>query len=313
MLAWRSLPLVVLLLAGCPDSGEDGPDGGDPGVDAPPAVCGLDMDGPTPANCPPDAPDREEMCGACCWRASNADRLDGPELRQSALRLRTPSSLSNVIVAGLLTAAIDEERFNWALRMSISGSDVTLEHGHAERNDDGTFSFVTGEAPPPGDPNRWDPATVTGTLTGDTVHVQADDTVTLASINPDGSVSVEMPLRQLDLELTFSHDRTCVGERRISSYGTDDAMFTTYIAVEDAVGLPVTVPGAIDTTLCMFLAGRQAEETGTCSDTPQQDWPVPPNATCDDSGCSLGGCTPATCNAYQVTAEFALQGVEITD
>lgn len=312
---WRST-LLALALAGCPDGGEDREDGGGTSDSGPVAVCGPDMDGPPPDNCPPEALDRDQLCGACCWRVSNADRLDQPELRMSALKITTPTSLSNVVVRGLLTAGIDEERFNWIIRPTIDGAMVTVEHGYGERDDaDATFSFVSGAAPSPGDANRWDPSTTTGTLTDEVIVIEPTaGLTTIPTFDVDRtSLAIELPLRELRIDrLALSHDRTCVGERRISSYATDDAHLTTYITRDDAVGRPVKASGAIDTTLCMFMSGRPSEE-GTCADTPQQDWPVPMDSVCDDTGCSFGGCTPATCNAWQVNAEFAAHGVEITD
>jgi len=311
--------LLAVALAGCPGSGEERDGGSNDGGDArdsAPAVCGPGMDGPPPDNCPPDALDRADLCGACCWRESNADRLDQPELRMSAIRITTPTSLSNVVVRGLLTAGVDEERFNWIMRLTVDGPTVMVEHGYGERNDaDATFSFVSGIAPGPGDANRWDRRSVAGTLTDETLVTETTPGLTvIPTFDVDRtSMSVELPLRELTIDrMVLSHDRTCVGERRTSSYGTDDGDLTTYITRADATGRPVKASGALDTTLCMFMSGRPAEE-GTCDDLPQEDWPVPLDSLCDDTGCVFGGCAPATCNAWQVNAELAFHGVEIVD
>lgn len=315
----RSAPLLlasILACAGC-DGGSDPSDGG-PDIDAgnDGGVGSCEGGSATPANCPMSAPDHDLMCGACCFLASNADRLDMPMLRLTALRPTAPSSLSNAVVRGLLTSALDEERFNWIYRVEISGSSLTAEMGYGERNPDGTFSFVSGVAPAPGDPNRWDSVTATGTLSGDTISTDPLDVlVDVPIFESAGSdmITAEFPQRQLQINgLTLSHDRSCVGERRTSSYSTDSGSLTSYITVEDAKGAPAVVGPTLDTTLCMFLAGRSSD-MGNCDDMPQTDWPVPPDSTCDDTGCTLGGCTPATCNAWQIKAELGAHGIDIVD
>ena len=109
-----------------------------------------------------------------------------------------------------------------------------------------------------------------------------------------------------------THGRTCVGERRASSYETGPGRFGGFITVEDAKSHRVVVGSTLDTTLCMFVAGM-ATEAGACDDTPQTDWPVPPNSLCDGSGCGLGGCDASTCNAWQILSELAAHGVEIRE
>src|SRR5687768_16128203 len=103
---------------GEPRDGRIGDDGG--GVDA-----GTRSDGgggvdsgmvvPPPVPCPRSAPPPPQM-GACCWRASNAGRLNAPELRMAGLSVSAPPSLTSPIVGSLISAALDEERFNWLLR-----------------------------------------------------------------------------------------------------------------------------------------------------------------------------------------------------
>jgi len=275
---------------------------------------GSDGGGETPANCPAEAPDRDQMQGACCYRVSNADRMDMPEYRLSGLKILTPTSLSNAVVRGLLTSALDEERFNWIFRGAVTGTDVAVETGYGERNEGGTFSFVMGGAPAPGDANRWDPITLNGMLsTSETITSEPyDGALTVPVFDTDGTtLTAEFPLQALELEMAqLSEQRSCIGERRASSYSTEEGLLTAYVTVEDAKGVSIVVGDTLNTTLCMFAAGMSSE-SGTCDDTPQADWAVPPDSMCDASGCTMGGCDASACNAWQITAEFAAHGVEI--
>lgn len=293
------------------DGGPDGP------VDVGPPDSGpiTDCSGSgVPVNCPSDAPDRSQMCGACCWRQSNADRLDRPELRMSGLRPTAPATLSSAIVRGLFQGAIDEERFNWLFRATVSGSSVSLEMGHGFRNPDGTFRFASGEAPPPGDAARWDPVVATGTIVDERMALaDPEGTVTLPILDEEGAPMVELPLRRLGVDrMAMTHGRTCVGERRASSYGTDAGHFSAYVTVAEAEAIPLEVGSTLSTTLCGLLAGLSSDPSG-CDAAPQTDWPVPPDSLCDAAGCRLGTCAGATCNAWQVTGELAAHGVEIVD
>lgn len=270
----------------------------------------------TPDNCPADAPDRDQMQGTCCYRVSNADRQEMPEYRLSGLKILSPTSLSNAVVRGLLTSALDEERFNWIFRGNVTGTDVAIETGYGERNADGTFSFVMGTAPAPGEATRWDPITLMGTLGSDEVITSEpfDGALTVPVFDTDGeTLTAEFPLRALELNMVqLTEERSCIGERRASSYSTDDALLTSYVTVEDAKGVSIVVGDTLNTTLCMFAAGMSSE-SGTCDDTPQADWAVPPDSMCDASGCTMGGCDASTCNAWQITGEFSAHAVEITD
>ncbi len=284
--------------------------------------CGDDGGGTTPTDsgtstpCPRTSPDREGMMGACCYRVRNEGaRLDAPEMRLAELKVTAPTSLSNTLVRSLLKSALDDERFNWIFRSAVTGGDIAIETGYGERNADATFSFASGTAPSPGDANRWNPVTLTGTIADEVVMTGAlDGAMTVPVFDDDGvTLTAEFPLRGLALtSVTLTEDRSCIGSRNSVQYTTDSGLLEAYITVEEAKTVPIVVGSTLDTTLCMFVAGRSSEE-GTCDDTPQADWPVPPDSMCDTSGCSMGGCDASDCNAWHLTSEFAAHGVEITD
>ncbi len=291
-------------------------DGGG-GADASMALCDNTPATMTPA-CPTgDAiPDEGGLMGACCYRASNASRQDAPEFRVSALRIQEPATLSASLVRAALAAALEEERFNWLIRITGADADgdVTIETGFGQRNADATFSFTNGAAPAPGDPNRWDPLMVTGTLMGESLTAPPiSETFTVPILEADGSaVVLELPLRSFELECSeMTDNRNCIGERNGRVYQTSHGHLKTYVTVADAMMGRVSIP-PIDTTLCNFMAGMP-NNMGPCTDVPQSEWQTPPNARCDGGSCTES-CDPATdCNAWRITGGFAAHGVEITD
>lgn len=282
---------------GTPDSGGGGADGGD-GV-----------------SCPSGAPMREQMMGECCYRIANdGERANAPEFRLAALDLQSPESVSGLLIAGLLRSGLDEETFNWIMKLEITDSTVAVTTGYGQRNPaDNSFSFAMGSAPGPEPADRWDPITVPGTISGDVVTTEpVMEPFTVPVFDPDGMmVTTEFPLHQLELTMaTLSAERSCVGARQGNVYTTDSGSLQAFITVEDAKVTPV-MAGPIDTSLCMLLINMQSDP-GTCDDIPRAEWPVPPDSLCDASGCTTGGCDPASdCNAWLVTSGFAAQAVEI--
>ena len=297
-------------MLGCGDDGAGPSDAGthDGGsdaaatTDAGPIVCMPPMLAPMP----------ETMFGPCCARASNAERLDAPELRLAALVLTSPASVDNVLVEALLREHLDAERLNWLLSLSITGSTVTLTTGSGTRHEDGTFSFVMGTAPGPGDPDRWNPLTATGTIEGETFStMRIPGTLTVPIHSEDRTrLYAELPLRDATLAMaTLSESRTCIGFRAPRAYGTGDGRLEGFMTVEDAKVVRLTTDTLMD-SFCNVLRA-QIGAADNC-ETPQSEWSVPPDSTCDETRCTIGGCTPDTCNAWHMTAEIAAHGVEIT-
>ncbi|MEM9067018.1 MAG: hypothetical protein AAGE52_00890 [Myxococcota bacterium] len=323
---WLVVGLALAGLAvGCGDD-----DGGGGGTDSGPGVDsggGTDAGGgglceaepaSNPATCPSGAaiPDEDGLMGACCARVSNADRTAAPEFRISALRIQEPATLSASLVRSALAAALDEERFNWLIRLEGAEADgpVTITTGFGQRNADATFAFTDGTAPAPGDPNRWNAMSVEGTLAGEEITAPPiADTFTVPILEDDGvAVVLELPLRAFTVSCTvMSEDRTCIGLRDGNVYRTGAGNLTTYVTIEDAMMGRVAIP-PIDTTLCNFVAGMASNE-GLCTDVPQADWPTPPNAVCTGGTCSDTCDVASECNAWRISGGFAAHGVEIAE
>ncbi len=303
---WLTLVVAGVAFAGCGD--DDGP--------PPPVDSGMPMtDGGSSEDPPCALP--EVQSGACCYRESNASQLSAPELRIAYLDLEQPPVLASPIIANILNEAVREERFNWLIRLEGADADgpVTITTGYGRKTGD-SFAFAMGDADMPGDPNRWDPESIDGTLTGEAVTTGAlGDVFTVPVQDDDGSVILELPLRGFRLvNATLSEERSCIG-RGITATRFDSSAGSveTYITVEDAKAGQVNA-GGITATLCNILRGALGDGLNDCEDTPREMWATPPNSTCDEAGaCTLGGCDATTCNAWQVVGGFAAHGVAITN
>jgi hypothetical protein len=222
----------------------------------------------------------------------------------------------NMLVSGILNEAIREERFNWLIRLEGADADgpVTIVTGYGSKSATGTFAFADGDAPGE-NPTRWDPQSLEGTLTGETVSTGSlSEVFTVPVQNDDGSVILELPLRGFRLvSATLSEERSCIGNAiSATRFNADAGEVETYISVEDArVGM--VDAGGIMSTLCNILRGAPLGDVTDCEDTARSEWAVPPDSTCEGGVCTLGGCTADTCNAWQVTSGFAAQGVDITN
>jgi len=324
-----ALSAVAGFAMGCGDDSTPATDSGTPAdtsvADSGPTDGGPTdgaTDGGTPL-CPSGdtIPDETGLMGVCCYRTSNADRLDAPEFRIAGLAISEPGTLASTIVKSAVNMAIDEERFNWLF--SVAGAtadgDVTLKTGFGSRNSDATFSFANGDAPAPGDVNRWDPQTFMGTLTGESISAPAlTSPFTVPILTADGTgVVLELPLQAFEVvNMTMSENRTCVGTRGARSYTTMDASLQTFITIADAQAGIVDLP-PINTSLCNFIRGA-ASATGDCRDVDPATWTVMPNARCEAGVCTEA-CTPGTdltaggtCNAWKLLGGFAAHGVTIS-
>ncbi len=300
--------------SGATDSGTT-PDGsaGDSGV-------ATGCTPPPSTVCPAGAPDATGLMGACCYRTSNADRLDAPQFRVAALTITQPGTLASPIVRGAVNQAIDEERFNWLFAVTGAAADgeVTLKTGFGSRSADATFSFANGDAPAPGDATRWDPQSFTGTLAGELITAPAlAGAFTVPILSADGtSVVLELPLQAFQIVgMSMSEMRSCVGNRGGRSYCSKDADLQTFITISDAQAGMVDLP-PINTSLCNFIRG-DTSATGDCMDVDPATWVVKPDARCDAGVCTET-CTPGTdltaagtCNAWKLLGGFAAHGVTI--
>ncbi len=318
-----ALGLAGALFMGCGDD------------DAPVDMGGGTDAGPVAPVCPTTAPSPANQMGACCSRASNAGRLEAPELRLAALRLTAPAgTLTGAVLRGVLNKSFDSELFNWLIQGSgapVSGDGpVTIRTGYGERSADGTFRFTSGAAPAAGgDPSRWDPVTVVGAMTGETLSTPAYEgsgplTVPVYDENDPTLLVVELPIFGLSLlNATLSEDRSCVGSRGSANYNTaTGGRLRAFIRVSDAKTRMVTVGTAVNAPLCAIIAGSLTD--AAYCDSPQSGWTAKPNSLCGATGCEANTagmtdvCDPGStaangCNAWELLGEFAAQGVEITN
>lgn len=316
-LNWLVVTLAAtgLMMIGCGDDDTGGTDTdigtdtstGDTSVDAPPVT----------VPCPPEAPDGDGLMGACCYRKAQDDPAE-VELRLAGIKINSPSTLGNVVVRGLLNDALDTETFNWLMKVEggAADGDITVQTGYGDRQADTTFSFASGIAPMPGAADRWDPVTIDGTISGETVSTPvATGRFTVPILDEDDNPTIELPLNSPELNnLTLSENRSCVGARTGTVYSTMDGEITMFIRVDDADAVMLDV-SVISTSLCNFIRGGDSTEMASCTTFPQDTWTVKPDAICDDAGVcdnADGACDPdTTCNAWTLNANFAAHGVEI--
>lgn len=302
---WLAISVSGVAFAGCGDDDGPTPDSGtDSGGDTDGGMVECALEGQT---------------GPCCYRQSNESQLADPELRIAFLALEQPPVLASPIIANILNEAVREERFNWLIRLEDAAADgaVTITTGYGRKSPTNTFGFAMGDADMPGDPNRWDPQSIAGTLAGESVSTEPlAEVFTVPVQDDDGSVILELPLRGFRLvNATLSEQRSCIGRAvNATRFDATSGEVETYITVEDAKAGEVNA-GGITASLCNILRGALGDGLNDCDATPRAEWATPPNSTCDEAGaCTFGGgCTAETCNAWQVVGGFAAQGVDITN
>lgn len=319
----------TLALGAC---GDDTTPAGDAGTAA---DLGTNDAGVTLGTCPPTGapgPANQEL--PCCYRASNADRQDSAELRMAGLRIAAPAgTLSLEAVRRVLQAAFDEERFNWLIQLDGEGGNTTVKTGFGVREADGTFRFAEGAAPvgEGGDADRWNPVSLTGTITNETltttplndlliVPIFGIDDPETTEVDESASPIIELPFRGVQVSgAVFSEERTCIGYRRPGSFDTTQGTISGFIEVSQAFA-PLSVPelNIANSNLCSVING--ALSNGAYCEDPQSGWSVKPDSICGESGCEANTagmtdkCDPtSTCNAWRVQAGFAAQGAEIND
>lgn len=257
------------------------------------------------------------LMGSCCFRKSNADSLDAPELRLSSINLTAPAALASPIINGALQNFLDDETFNWLVRFDgLDGDEPTYTTGFGEQADDASYSFRN-----PSD--EFAPATGTGELDGESFSAgPAMETIIVPILDPETlEPTVRFALTNLSIvKANLSESRTCVGTRDGDKYTVQDGKLTSFITKEAAEPAIVTIEGALETSLCDLLAGMPTTEyveAEACAGN-QAEWRYPPNALCDETACTADPgdgsvCTSDTCNAWYLEADFGAHGVEITD
>lgn len=322
-----TLSAIAGLAIGCDNGG--GTDAGTDSGHSADAGCPTFSPLPTgtppdpPAACPTDnTPAPEEQMGSCCWRHSNADQLDTPELRLNYLQIVAPigSQLATQTLTHILVDSMQQEHFNWLIRGEGTGGDgpVTITTGFGTRQADGTYAFSQGAGS--GDPDTWCPVQMDATLAGETVTSEPiEGAVTVPVFDTTGTtLQLELTLREVEIDTaTLSEDRSCIGWRVANFRYAPQGQLSGFIEVATAREGMINVP-PVSTTVCSAIAGSLSD--ATYCDRDQSEWTTKPDSLCDESGCRVNQpcmsdvCDPATtCNAWHLVAQFAAAGVDITN
>jgi|GEM_PF-1898302 len=281
-------------------------------------------DAPTTLACPTrDVPNPEEQTLPCCYRLSQADQLDAPELRLTFLNIVEPagSNLAGDLVGPLLNTSIRTELFQWLFRAegADADGDIAITTGFGRRNaTTGNYAFSTGAAP---DMPGWAPVTLNGTLTGETISTEPFDGVLTVPIFDESATTVQIELQLTAVRVlssTLSESRSCIGTLLSPTRYMTGATLGGFVTVASANAGEIMFTG-VNATLCGVIAGSLSDGD-YCTATPQGDWTVPPDSRCDGNVCFQNGdggtCDPAIdgvggCNAWYLEANFAAAGVNI--
>ncbi|MBN8613336.1 MAG: hypothetical protein J0L92_22270 [Deltaproteobacteria bacterium] len=312
--AGLSFSSLALALAGCPsdpvgnDSGTGGNDTG-----------GSTEDAPSMQRCPTTGvPSPEEQMLPCCYRHSQADQQDTPEMRLRFIQIDEPamSPLASTAVESVLNNGLQEETFNWLFRTTGADGDgpIEISTGYGIRNGDGTYTLGSTEYPA---------LTLPGTLTGETVATETVLGPLDIPVFDETGTTLQLVLRLRSvrvIEANLTDSRNCIGTRRGNAF-TTDASLEGYVTVADARMGMINVP-PIMSTLCSVIAGELATPAGMMPlcDRPQSEWDAQPDSMCDADGCETNPagatsvCDPATtCNAWRLLANFAAVGIDIAE
>lgn len=341
----RRIGLTMVALAGALAVGCGDDDGTPPGMDAgtcgpaigpgctPQELPGLPTD-PAPTDVTCAAPDGGVPGeGPCCYTDSQGDNLDAPELRLRYIDIVGPagSDLTRPLLLGVLNQALERGTFAWLMRIEGADGDgpVTLRTGYGLNNGDGTYAFPTGAGTNPLglDDERYVPAEIPGTITGERVTSDRHDGSIVVPVltEAEDAVQLELVLRNIQLiEGEFNTDRSCVGWSSGRSRFQTAAVLDGFIEVEAARTGEVE-SGPVMTTVCAAIAGSLGD-SDYCDTIEQTCWATKPDSLCTAEGCTANDdcmenvCSRAgdsdtlpACNAWRLVASFAAHGVEITN
>lgn len=304
------LSILLILSVSALACGDDKKNGGNGGGD---------QDASVQAECPTASKldEGEGLMGSCCYRKSNAESLEAPELRLSSIKITAPAALSTAIINGALQNFLDDETFNWLVRLDgLDGDDPTYTTGFGEQNPDASYSFRPSS-------DEFAPATGSGALADETFSAgPATETIIVPILDAETlEPTVRFALTNLSIvKAALSESRSCVGTRGEDAYDVDSGELTAFVTKEAAAEARVTIEGALDSSLCDLLSGNITTEFDpeTACTGDQTEWTYPPDALCGEETCEADPgdgsvCAADECNAWFLEAKFAAQGVEITD
>ncbi|UJR81786.1 Hypothetical protein I5071_38460 [Sandaracinus amylolyticus] len=335
--------LAMIALAGALSVGCGDDDGSTGGTDAGQADAGCTP--MTPPTLPTEDPPTDVECtapdggtpgmGACCYVDSQSDVQEAPELRLRYLEISAPegSALTGPVLLGVLNNALEKGTFAWLIRVEGADADgeVTVRTGFGVKAEDGTYAFPTGDGSDPlgvDDVERYGPAEIPGTITGERVVTERHTgSVVVPVLNEaETDVQLELELRNIQvIEGELNSERSCVGWQSSRGRFQTGAILDGFIEVESA-RQGMVVSGPVMTTVCAAIAGLLTQ-ANYCEENPQSMWITQPdslctetgctaNASCEEDVCDRGGDSTTglpACNAWRLVAQFAAQGVEITN
>jgi hypothetical protein len=316
--------LAGSLALGCGGNPAPPRDGGTDGMAIP---TDAGDSGTASAMCPiATIPMATQQFGACCYRVSQEDHQDAPELRLRSLALAGPAGSALVLpipTGQLLNASLANETFNWLFRVTGADADgpVEIETGFGTRDaTTGTYAFSTMP--------RYAPIMLNGTLTGETITTEASPTGLIVPVfDPTGEIlQVELSLHGVELVTSeFNDHRSCVGTIGARYMYQTGAQLTGFLLVSEARAGMINV-ASIHAELCTLIASPNLgdPDTGPYCEQPQGTWEVRPDALCTGETCVQNGtgadvCSEdgtgslPLCNAWLLVANFAAVGIDIVD
>lgn len=270
--------------------------------------------------------------GECCYSDSQSDSLSSPEMRLRYLDIRAPqgSALTTAFLLFLLNDALEANTFPWLIKIEGAEDDgeVMVTSGFGLANPDGTYAFPTGTTSHPFDLPRYAPTSIPGTISGDVLRTERPlGSIVVPVLNAAATeVQLELSLRSVRIvEAVLSSERSCIGFATPRGFATA-AVLDAFIETETAKTGVVVLPSGETTTICSTIAGS-ISVSDYCDVTPQSGWRIPPdslctadgcmeNADCDEDVCDRTGASGSglpPCNAWHLVANFAANGVEITN
>lgn len=323
LFALVALAPAGMAIAGCGGNPAPPRDGGTDGMVVPTDAGDGGTAGPA---CPVSRiPMPDQQFGACCYRVSQADHLDAPELRLRSLSLQGPAGSALVLptpTGTLLNSSLSDETFNWLFRVTGAAADgpIQIETGFGTRGGAGVYTFSTMP--------RYAPITLDGTLAGETITTDAATAGLIVPVfDPTGTMlQVELSLHGVEVVTSvFNDDRSCIGTIGARFMYETGATLTGFITVDEARSGMINV-ASIHAELCTLLASPNFADpaAGPYCSQDRTVWEVKPDALCTGEVCVQNatgadvcsedgtGALPL-CNAWLLIANFAAVGIDITD
>jgi hypothetical protein len=229
-----------------------------------------------------------------------------PKFVLTQIDVQTPRTLAATTAVGrILNEAIRNAVFSWGVDINFTTMRVrtgTLAQPIMVRAGSGYYGemmrFVTGGAPMPGAPDRWNPLDVAATINGDTVSSTMTPLITIPvyDSNMRANLLTELPLRNARIrDLRLTANRNCIGTAiaagdlgfnscgpLMNNWRTSENMMPAgvleaVITVRDAKRIQVV---SLNMPLCTLIAG------GACTDAMMRDidpsmFTVPANTMVD--------------------------------